>query len=234
MVYTTIRNCFKVGVIYFLFLLSSKEVYAQETDNFFSTYSLTSPIEKKIIVEREYVFTEQLYNPPFELQLIDNQAKASEMQPENAVISHFSAILQENVNWILDSQVESERTAFKNKSPEEQDKEIAAMKSLTIPILKMSKIVLMKKMSFGNEYVIIDYSLRSKEDDKIILSWSIALKREQDLWKSCTNCGGIPDNPLYFLLLNKNYSFDGAGKRIEERKAFTARPEAPFFKIKED
>lgn len=218
-----------IKIIAFVALsLFSKGIYAQEDD----IYVMTLPIAKQLIEEEmASSFTEQLYNPPFEIHLISDQASGSKATPEDAFVSGLSAVLNGNLNWWLDTMAEADRRDFAMKTADEQMNEFTLVTTQAAALFKGNNIRLLKKIAMKESSVIIDYSVYNGASNDFIISLSTPFILEENMWKMCLTCGSNPTDSLSLLFENKNYDFDGNENRITINKIYTKKPEAPFFQF---
>ncbi len=64
-------------------------------------FTTTSPVEDSVVMENIYNFREMTYSPFVPLALVQNSDESSHDLPENAVISHISAAINQDYNWLL-------------------------------------------------------------------------------------------------------------------------------------
>lgn len=183
--------CTKIAILA-LFLLVSQQGYTQEDGR----RIMTLPAERQIIEEEKYLFAEQQYNPPFEIQLISDRRNTSKATPEDVLIAYLSAILKGDPQWMLDLLTESDRKIFENKTVEKQEKEITSLKRRLETLLEGNRIVLERKIT-ANSYVVINYAAFDRESGKRLSTLFASFMQEKSVWKKCLKCGSTDSSPPF-------------------------------------
>ena len=179
-----------------LFFLLFHEGYTQEDGR----RVMTLPAERQTTEEEKYLFAEQQYNPPFEIQLISDRRNTSKATPEDVLIAYLSAILKSDSQWMLDLLGESDRKIFENKTVEEQEKEITSQKRRLETLLEGNRIVLEKKIT-ANSHVVINYAAFDRESGKRLSTLFASFVQEKSVWKKCLKCGSTDSSPPFKAIM---------------------------------
>jgi hypothetical protein len=140
----------------------------------------TVPIKKELVVENIYNFSVMEYEPKVVFQPQTKQEQASHDTPEQAVLSHFSAMYSGNYQWFQSTWSEESRKANdaddnqRNRTPEFW---IGKWKS----VLTGNKVELTNKIETGS-YVLIAYRLVPSSGEAAILNDTLALVIENGRW----------------------------------------------------
>lgn len=178
-------------------------------------YLLSPPVVKKLVVGRNvHSFTERFYRPPLVVTLPVKQQDYPSTSPENVLLAYLSSLVTHDTVWYLSLAEKSEKEKAR-KNPKEFNKEMIDAFKQADDFLRNGTISLVRQELIGSKYAIIVFDVKDKNGDAI-LTLPFSFIREDDRWYDCQSCNSAPGAPLYDLLLNDNYDFEGTEKRISQ------------------
>ena len=145
------------------------------------TVRFEEPQEKVIIVQKTVPFTYQEYDPPYELPPVPNEAAASYTTPESTVAGVFSAMIQEDNQWLGKMLTEEAEKNVKLKQSKPKEWQEQAKNNFD-RLFRDRRIVLTHRIQI-EEVLLVRYSSFVKETGEPIIHLKFALRYESGMWK---------------------------------------------------
>jgi hypothetical protein len=177
------------------------------------TFLTASAIEKRLYVgAKSYVFTEAVYRPPVSVKLPVKRQDRLTTSPEQVLLAYLSSLVTHDTAWCLavSERKEQERARL---NPKAFDKDMKEAIEQADSLLKGNRVSFIKKETVGSKHLIIVIDVRDPGGD-LIMTMPFALVQEDGQWRDCSTCNSSPDAPLYDLLLNFNFDFNGTESHV--------------------